>query len=111
MMRKMLVVALERIPGFSVHEADNGLAGMRALSEEQFDIVITDINMPIMDGLKLIKHIRQDKVHGRVPVVVVTTEGAPVDRTKALKLGANAYIIKPVQAHRVVEAITGLLGI
>ena len=84
---------------------------LKMFEQEKFDIVITDINMPLMDGLKLIGKIRRGTHNERVPIIVITTENAPADRAKALKLGANAYIIKPIQVHRVVEAMRLLLGV
>ena len=110
-MRQMLVKALEGLPGFEVVEAPNGLLALQAFAKQDFDIVMTDINMPLMDGLKLIGRIRNGSHNALVPIVVITTESAPVDRTKALKLGASAYLIKPIQAEHVVQTIKGLLGV
>ncbi|MEZ4287080.1 MAG: response regulator [Polyangiales bacterium] len=109
MMRQMLSVALEGLPAVSVHEAENGLEAIRLMARTQFDAFVTDINMPVMDGLKLIKHIRQDPRHASIPIVVITTESASVDKQRALALGANAYIRKPLQAHQVTTAISELL--
>lgn len=108
-MRSMLAESLARIPGMEVVEADNGLAGIRALAMERFDLVVTDLNMPVMDGLKLIRHVRGDSRHEKTPVVIITTESAPRDRERAMALGANAYIEKPIQAPRVIRAVRKLL--
>ncbi len=111
MMRQLLVFALSRLKQIKVTEADDGVDGLRKLAAGKFDIVLTDINMPIMDGLKLVKRIRTDPVHKDVPIVVVTTESAEEDRQRALALGANAYIIKPIQAPQVIAKVKELLGI
>ena len=111
MMRQLLSFAVSRIDGMTVVEADDGMAGLKKLSQDTFDIVIIDINMPIMDGLKLIKHIRNDKVYNKMPILVVTTEGASEDRERALQLGVNTYITKPVQATAVLVEVQKLLGI
>ncbi|NNE20202.1 MAG: response regulator [Myxococcales bacterium] len=108
-MRNMLAESLLRIPGMEVVEADNGLAGIRALAAGQFDLVLTDVNMPVMDGLKLVRHVRSDPRHEKTPIVVITTENAPNDRDRAMALGANAYIEKPIQAPRVIRAVQKLL--
>ena len=108
-MRNMLADSLARIPGMEVIEAENGLAAIRALASERFDLVVTDVNMPVMDGLKLVRHVRGDPRHENTPVVVITTENAPHDRDRALALGANAYIEKPIQAPRVIRAVKKLL--
>ena len=83
----------------------------RKLSTGTFQIVITDINMPVMDGLKLISLMRGGGPHQRVPVIVITTEGAESDRKRAMALGASAYLVKPVQSQQVVEAVKALLWI
>ncbi|MBI2895259.1 MAG: response regulator [Deltaproteobacteria bacterium] len=111
MMRQLLVFALNRLKCVRVVEADDGVDGLRKLAATKFDIVITDINMPIMDGLKLVKRIRSDAVHKDVPIVIITTEGAAEDRQRALMLGANAYITKPIQAPHVISKVKDLLKI
>jgi two-component system chemotaxis response regulator CheY len=111
MMRQLLVFALSRVKQIRVTEADDGVDGLRKLAGGKFDIVLTDINMPIMDGLKLVKRVRMDPVHKDVPIVIITTESAEEDRQRALALGANAYITKPIQAPQVIAKVKELLGI
>ena len=111
MMRQLLVFALARVKQLKVTEADDGVDGLRKLATGKFDIILTDINMPIMDGLKLVKRVRTDAVHKDVPIVVITTESAEEDRQRALSLGANAYITKPIQAPQVIAKVKELLGI
>ncbi len=109
MMRQLLVFALGRVPNLRVVEADHGVDALRKMTTQTFDIVLTDINMPIMDGLKLTKRIRE--THKDMPIVIVTTETAEEDKNRALALGANAYITKPIQAPRVLEVVRELLGL
>jgi two-component system chemotaxis response regulator CheY len=111
MMRQLLVFALARIKKLTVTEADDGVDGLRKLAAGKFDLIITDINMPIMDGLKLVKRIRTDTVHKDVPIIVITTEGSAEDRQRAMALGANAYITKPIQAPQVIAKVKELLKI
>lgn len=111
MMRQLLVFALARVKNLRVIEADDGVDGLRKLASARYDIIITDINMPIMDGLKLVKRVRSDPAHKDTPIVVITTEGSSEDRQRALDLGANAYITKPIQAPQVIATVKGLLGI
>ncbi len=110
-MRQLVVFALGRLRNLHVTEADDGVDGLRKLASNGFDIILTDINMPIMDGLKLIQRVRKDPRHKDTPVIVITTEGGKEDRERALKLGANAYITKPIQAPQVIEAVKELLNI
>ena len=111
MMRQLIVFALGRIKNLDVVEADDGVDGLKKLAAGRFDLVITDINMPIMDGLKLVKRIRTDAVHRDVPIMIITTEGAAEDRQRALQLGANAYVTKPIQAPQVISQVKQLLKI
>jgi two-component system chemotaxis response regulator CheY len=111
MMRQLIVFALGRVRNLDVVEADDGVDGLKKLAAGKFDLVITDINMPIMDGLKLVKRIRTDAVHRDVPIMIITTEGAAEDRQRALQLGANAYITKPIQAPQVISKVKELLKI
>ena len=73
MMRQLLVFALARIKRISVTEAEDGVDALRKLAGARFDLVVTDINMPIMDGLKLVKRIRSDETHKDVPIIIITT--------------------------------------
>ena len=111
MMRQLLVFALSRVKQLRVTEADDGVDGLRKLAGGKFDIILTDINMPIMDGLKLIQRVRMDATHKDTPIVVITTEGGREDRERALRLGANAYITKPIQAPQVIAKVKELLGL
>jgi len=108
-MRKQLCYALRRVVGMETVEATDGADAWRKLTSAAFDIVITDINMPLMDGLKLVALIRAGGANQHVPLVVITTEGAEADRKRAMSLGASGYLVKPVQANQVVEAVRSLL--
>ena len=110
-MRQLIVFALSRIRGLAVIEADDGVDALKKLAGTRFDIILTDINMPIMDGLKLVKRVRGDEALKGIPIVIITTEGAEEDRQRALALGANAYITKPIQAPQVIAKVKELLRI
>jgi two-component system chemotaxis response regulator CheY len=108
-MRRSIMFALQRIPGIVCVEARDGVDGLKKFSEGQFDVVLTDINMPLMDGLKLVHHIRNHPVNRALPIVVITTEAAAQDRQRAMALGASAYLVKPVQARAIVDTVRTLL--
>jgi two-component system, chemotaxis family, chemotaxis protein CheY len=110
-MRQLIVFALNRIRGLTVVEANDGVDALRKLSAQQLDIIVTDINMPIMDGLKLVRRVRSDEALKSIPIIIITTEGAEEDRQRALALGANAYITKPIQAPQVIAKVKELLRI
>ena len=109
MMRQLLVFALSRVKNLRVIEADDGVDGLRKLAGARYDIILTDINMPIMDGLKLVKRVRTDPAHRDTPIIIITTEGSDEDRQRAMQLGANAYITKPIQAPQVIAKVKELL--
>lgn len=110
-MRQLIVFALRRLKTLTVVEADDGVDALKKLQVDSYDILITDINMPVMDGLKLVGLVRRDATHKDIPIVIITTEGAQEDRQRALALGANAYITKPIQAPQVINTVKDLLKI
>lgn len=109
-MRQLIVFALKRIRNFQIVEANDGVDGLKKLSADKFDLILTDINMPIMDGLKLVSMIRNDPSYKSVPIIIITTEGAAEDRDRALALGANAYITKPIQTMQILDTVKRLLN-
>ena len=108
-MRQLLVFALRRLKNVDIVEAQDGMDGLRKVSNDHFDLALIDINMPVMDGLKLISLMRGEETLKDIPIVVITTEGAAEDRERALKLGANEYLTKPIQANRVLSVARSLL--
>ena len=110
-MRQLIVFALKRIRGFKIVEANDGVDGLKKLSAERFDLILTDINMPIMDGLKLVSMVRNDPSYKETPIIVITTEGATEDRERALALGANEYITKPIQTMKILETVKKLMSV
>lgn len=108
-MRQLLVFALRRLKNVEIVEAQDGMDGLRKVSSDHFDIALIDINMPVMDGLKLIRLMRSEETLKDIPIVVITTEGASEDRERALGLGANEYLTKPIQANRVLSVVRDLM--
>jgi len=108
-MRQLLVFALKRLKEVEIVEAQDGMDGLRKVSSDHFDLALIDINMPVMDGLKLISLIRGEENLKSMPIIVITTEGANEDRERALALGANEYLTKPIQANKVLRVAQGLL--
>lgn len=110
-MRQLLSFAVKRLSGVETVDASDGVDGYKKLTNGKFDLVLADINMPVMDGLKLVSIIRGNPDYKDIPIVMVTTEGGKEDREKALSLGANAYITKPIQATNVLSVVKELLKI
>jgi two-component system chemotaxis response regulator CheY len=109
-MRQLITFALKRIPGSKIVEANDGIDALKKLSSQKFDIILTDINMPIMDGLKLVSMVRNDPVHKAIPIIIITTEGADEDRKRGLALGANAYIAKPIQTADLLSVVNEIIS-
>ena len=105
-MRQLIGFAIKRIPDSKVIEATDGVDALKKLSSEKVDIIIADINMPIMDGLKLLSLVRSNTAYKNIPVIIVTTEGAEEDRKKALAIGANDYLTKPIQTQVLIKLVS-----
>ena len=104
-MREMLEIFLGR-EGYDVmgHSAAND--ALLVLEEDKgFDLIITDINMPDINGLELINFVKNNINYRDIPLIVVTTEGAERDRQKGLALGADEYLVKPIDPEVLQEAV------
>ena len=110
-MRQLISFSLKRIQGSSITEATDGVDALKKIAGQKFDLFIIDINMPLMDGLKLVSILRNNPTYTDTPIIIVTTEGAEADRERGLKLGANAYIPKPIRTNELLRTVTGLLKI
>lgn len=110
-MRQLLIFALKRMKNIEIVEAQDGMDGLRKVTSDHFDLALIDINMPIMDGLKLINLIRGDQNLAELPICVITTEGAREDRQRAMSLGADEYLTKPIQANKVLAVAKSLLKV
>jgi len=108
-MRQLIAFTLRRLQGCRIVEAVDGVDALKKMATDRIDLVITDINMPMMDGLKLVSHLRGNPRTKSIPIVIVTTEGAEEDRRRGLALGANAYIPKPIQPSDLLKTVTSLL--
>src|SRR3954471_11698224 len=99
---RSLVRAILEDPAFAaavgpveLTEAESGFDAMRLLPRARYDLIITDINMPDVNGLELIMFIRKSEIYRSTPLVIISTQGTARDVDRALKLGANAFLPKP----------------
>ena len=109
-MRSLLVATIESCGDYEVLEAGNGFDALRLLPREQVDLIITDINMPDINGLELIRYVRGNPNYQNIPLFIISSEGRDKDREKGLALGANEYLVKPFDPTRLQELITKYLG-
>jgi len=93
-----------------VKEASNGAEALTEVQKENFDLILSDINMPAMDGLEFLRSLASIPNAKSVPVVMITTEGSEARVVEALSVGARGYIRKPFTAEQVKERVTPLLG-
>lgn len=109
-MRQLISFSLRRFPAATrIVEAVDGADALRRLAHDEIDFVLTDINMPIMDGLKLVALLRANPRTCNLPIIIITTEGADEDRQRGLELGADAYISKPVEGDQLVQRVAAVL--
>ncbi|ABB38373.1 response regulator receiver protein [Oleidesulfovibrio alaskensis G20] len=107
-----LVAFIMKKEGFRVTMAEDGLDGLEKLysAEETVDLIISDVNMPRMDGFTFIKTVREQDTYRDLPIVVLSTEGQEKDIQMGMSLGANLYMVKPAQPDKMVKNIKMLLG-
>ncbi len=92
-----------------VHEAGNGSEGLELLRAQPIDLILSDINMPVMDGLEFLRQIRAQNLASGVPVVMITTESSEEHVKQAIQAGARGYIRKPFTAEQIKERVLPLV--
>ena len=108
-MRRLLSAALTAA-GFDVLEAEDGVCGLGVLETRAVDLIITDINMPRLNGFGLVERVRRDGRHRSTPILVFTTESDERRRERGLSAGASAWMLKPLSPAALLGAIRMLLG-
>jgi two-component system chemotaxis response regulator CheY len=110
-MRKIIERSLRQagIELSEVFEAANGVEALAALGRTKVDLILSDINMPIMDGLEFVRHLQGVAEAKNIPVVMITTEGSETNVMQALSLGAKGYIRKPFTSDQVKEYVLPVL--
>jgi two-component system chemotaxis response regulator CheY len=106
--RKLLGLYLKS-KGFEVLHAENGLDGLEKLGSESVNMVISDLNMPYMDGIEFVKAVRADAQQSHLPILMITTEQDTEERERAVSAGVNGYLTKPVTAEVVMQNIRQIL--
>lgn len=108
-MRQLLCFAAKRVPKSRIFEATDGADALKKLAIEQIDIILSDVNMPIMDGFELVILLRKHERYKNIPIIMITTRGAQEDEQRALTIGANAYLTKPVQAPELLRLVNSYI--
>ncbi|MDH4164214.1 MAG: response regulator, partial [Nitrospirota bacterium] len=107
-MRMVISLHLKRFTGAQITEAVNGREALAKLTQEPFDLLITDINMPEMNGIELVRHLRTG-LNNPIPIIIITTKGEVKDRELGMQLGANRYLTKPVDPKSLIMTVLDLL--
>lgn len=106
-----LVAFIMKTEGYKVTMAEDGVDGLEKLfAADKIDLIISDVNMPNMDGLTFIKHVRKQAAYKDLPIMVLSTEGKPTDIEMGMRLGANLYMVKPAQPEKMVKSVKMLFG-
>ena len=95
--------------GYEVVTAENGLDGQEKLGSTAVNLIMSDINMPYMDGIEFVKNVRANPVWMHIPILMVSTEADAEEKQKAFSAGANDYLVKPVTAEMVTSTIKKML--
>jgi two-component system, chemotaxis family, chemotaxis protein CheY len=103
--RALIRAIIEEIGDFNAIEAGSGFEALKLLPTQEFNLVITDVNMPDINGLELINFIKNNSRYSHIPLIIVSTERSDEDRKRGMALGAMAYITKPFKAHELQEVI------
>ena len=108
--RSLVASYLADWEGVEVVEATSGFEALRVLPARSVDLIVTDINMPDINGLELISFVRANPNYRRIPVIIITTENSAEDRKRGLDLGASDYLVKPFAAADLRRAVEAALG-
>jgi two-component system chemotaxis response regulator CheY len=107
--RKFLMFAL-RSQGFQVVTAQDGLDALEKMAHADIDLLITDLNMPKLDGYSLVKAVREDHTHGALPIIILSSMHEQGDIDRGLQLGANAFVVKPLNEQQIQQEVAKLLN-
>jgi len=108
--RSMIRVSLEEEGEYFAVEAGNGFEALKALPTRSFDLIITDINMPDINGLELIGYVKSNPTYRGIPLIIVSTEKTEEDKKRGLALGAVGYVEKPFRKEDLMSVVVKVLG-
>jgi two-component system chemotaxis response regulator CheY len=107
-MLRIITNTLKRVGINNITTAEDGMEALELFKQNEYDVLFTDWNMPNMNGLELVKHVR--KLDDDIPIVMITTEGGKVEVITAIKAGVNNYIVKPFTPQVLKEKLQAILG-
>jgi len=107
-MRQVIGITLKGV-GYDVIEAANGQEAIARLDGKTVNLIISDVNMPVMDGITLIKEVKKMPAYKFTPIVMLTTEGAETKKQEGRQAGAKAWVVKPFQPEQILKAVAMLV--
>jgi two-component system chemotaxis response regulator CheY len=108
--RAFISSAIESCGSYEVYETATGFEALKLMPQIKFNMIVTDINMPDINGLELISFVRSNQQYKNIPLVIISTEGTEMDRQKGMVLGANEYLVKPFKPEELQEIIKRYIG-
>ena len=109
-MRSLIASTLEQMgEPLKIAEASSGFEALRLLPRESYDLIVTDINMPDINGLELVSFVKGNQAYRSIPLIIISTESSDRDREKGLSLGADAYLVKPFEPDDLLQIARDLL--
>ncbi|MDP2681381.1 MAG: response regulator [Deltaproteobacteria bacterium] len=109
--RAMITSTVEVIDGLEIFESNSGFEALKLLPHHSFDLIITDINMPDINGLELVSFVKKNQNYKHIPLIIITTEGSKRDKEKGLSLGADEYLVKPFNPEELQRLVKKYLKI
>lgn len=104
-MRDFIVSTIQTVGKMFVVECGTGFEALKMLTKYQFDMIITDINMPDINGLELVTFLKNDQKYKHIPLIIISTEGSERDIKKGLSLGAERYLVKPFDTEELKKIV------
>lgn len=109
--RALIRAVIDEMGDFETVEAGSGFEALKMLPQQDYDLIITDINMPDINGLELISFVKNNPRYNHLPVIIVTTERSEEDKNRGMALGAAAYVTKPFKSPELQDILTKTLGL
>ncbi len=109
--RALIRAVIDELGDFETVEASSGFEALKMLPQQEIDLIITDINMPDINGLELISFVRNNPRYSHLPIIIVSTERSEEDKKRGMALGATAYVTKPFRSVELQEILTKTFGL
>jgi two-component system chemotaxis response regulator CheY len=109
-MRSLVSSYIAEMGDYETVEAASGFEALKLLPSKRIDLIVTDINMPDINGLELINFVKSSAIYSHIPMIIITTERGEADRERGLTLGAREYLVKPFLAEELKAAVNGVFA-